>query len=85
MAFLDEHNVKYSTYINPNRAHGFFLTDDELESLFAEDNSGLGRGSTRSKDFSNCYIVHGDLAFLPRIIAAWGGAAQGQRTFQTAT
>ncbi len=26
MAFLDEHNVKYSTYINPNRAHGFSLT-----------------------------------------------------------
>ena len=67
MAFLDEHNVKYSTYINPNRAHGFFLTDDELESLFAGDNSSLGKGSisntqggTKSKDFSNCYIVHGD-------------------------
>ena len=45
MSFLDEHNVKYSTYINPNRAHGFFLTDDELESLFAGDNSSLGKGS----------------------------------------
>lgn len=47
MAFLDERGIPYQWYCNTNRAHGFFLKEDDLHAY-------LG------KDLRGAYILHGD-------------------------
>ena len=54
MTWLESKGIEYSWYVNDSRAHGFFLTDEEVEGYLGSGDNGEQR-----------YIVHGDFTIEP--------------------